>query len=722
MGERDTGDLELLCLGRGAWPTPAAATALEWWLGNGLGGWASGTVSGALGRSYHGLLAAARRPPTDRVLLLSKVDVALVMAGADLYRLYCNHWASGATEAPGLAHLTAFRLAPYPTWTYAAGGWLVEQQVFPVHGWNATCLRWTLTPGPGAPKTACLLVRPWVTGRNVHDVACAGPWPVEQVMAGDGASLPEDISLDPATLGAGPWPLTGPACAPGVWVRVFPDTPPLYLLADGGTYFPGGGWILGVYYPLEEERQGHTREDLYVPGTFVFPAAGAAVFTLLAATPPLPPGAGDPAAASARPAPGTEVAPPAPLPPGWGDAAAEAARTRARRVLAPFQDRVARTLAWAGDQFVSRRASTGTRTLLAGFPWFADWGRDTLISLHGLALTAGRLDLAQEWIVTFGRHMAGGLVPNCFADTTEGEALYNSADATLWYAAAAWRYLQAGGDPTFVRQEVYPRLREAVARHLEGTHFGIAATPEGLLRCGSPDVQVTWMDAQVEGWVVTPRDGLPVEIQALWYNALCILARLADLAGDSPTPWERLADQAQAAFRRRFWDPARGCLYDRIDASGTPDPALRPNQLLAISLDFPLVEGDGARRVVDAVFRHLWTPYGLRSLAPGHPDYRGTYQGSRRERDAAYHQGTAWAWLVGPFVTAYLKAYGRTPTTLRQAEVWVRPLVLHLAEHGLGTVAEIFDGDAPHRPRGCPAQAWSVAELLRIWVEELGHR
>lgn len=675
-------NLPLLSLPRPARAGFDRAVQHEWWLGNGMGGWASGTVAGAASRYYHGLLAAALRPPGERTMLLVKVDDTLE-AGGTAYPLYCNRWASGRVEDAGLLHLTDFRQAPYPVFQYSAGGWLVERHIFTVHGCNATVIRYRLIPGPGSPPEAVLRLQPLVTCRSVHAVLSANGWPFHQAVAAGATAI----------------------CA-------YAGAPALHLRADAGAYAPGGAWVHGLYYPYEQQRGEATAEDLYSPGEFRVEAAGPVEYTLLAfAGPEPPPGLGPAAAALA----------PAPLPAGWGAAAEERERARAGALLAPFQDPFARHLAYAGDQFVSHRAATGTRTVLAGFPWFTDWGRDTMIALPGLTLTTGRHDLARELLRTFARYAEDGLVPNCFADVGE-TALYNTADATLWYIHAAWRYLQASGDAGFVVEDLYPFLKEVIRHHVNGTRFGIGTTREWLLRCGSPDVPVTWMDARVGDWVVTPRDGLPVEIQALWHNALRIMAHLAEAAGDRPDPYFRMAAQVQAAFTRRFWNRQSGYLHDRILDDGTPDPTLRPNQLLAVSLDFPLVGADLGRKVVGAVWRELWTPYGLRTLAPSDPAYLGRYEGDRRRRDAAYHQGTVWPWLVGPFLSAYLRVYGRTPAALRLAEAALLPLRDHLLEFGLGSIAEIFDGDAPHHPRGCPAQAWSVAELLRVWVEELGHR
>ncbi len=669
-------DLSLLTLGRMAWTDFDRAIQHEWWIGNGAGGWASGTLAGACSRYYHGLLAAALRPPAERTMMLVKVDETLNVDGRT-HPLACNRWI-GSVEDEGLLYLRAFELAPYPVFHYDAGGWLIEKRIFTVHGHNATVIRYRLTPGPGAHTRAELHLRPLITYRTIHGVLTANSRPFRQ-------------DAGQAT----------------VTVHAYEEAAALRLLADQGTYSPAGTWQYGLHYPYEENRGEHTVEDLYSPGDFVFTATGPTQFTLLAYAEPRGPEGLDTA---------TDA-----LPRDWGDMAEGRERERARGLLRPFGDPFSRLLAYAGDQFVCQRESTGTRTMLAGFPWFTDWGRDTMIALPGLTLTTGRHDLARELLRTFARHARNGLIPNCFPDIGT-EPLYNTADATLWYINASWRYFQATGDQAFIRKEIYPFLCEAIRHHQRGTLFGIQATEEGLLRCGRPDVQVTWMDAKVGGWVVTPRDGLPVEIQALWHNALQIMARLAAAVGDRPEPYKAAADRARMAFDGLFWNDAYGCLHDRILDDGTPDPSLRPNQLLAVSLDFPLTEADRGRQIVARVWQELWTPYGLRSLAPADPSYRGEYVGNRWQRDAAYHQGTVWSWLVGPFISAYLRVYGRTPATLQFATEILRPLREHLYEFGLGTVAEIFDGNAPHPPRGCPAQAWSVAELLRIWADELGHR
>lgn len=684
--------MRLLELGRGAWADARRAAESEWWLGNGLGGWASGTVGWARSRIYHALLAAALTPPAGRTVLLAKVDETLT-AGGEVTRLYTNFWADGTVEEEGVGHLVRFCLDPHPCWLYAAGGWLVERRVLTLRGQNATLLLYRLRPGPGADAPAVLRLRPLVTCRGIHAVSRAGPRPPDQT--------------------------PGPA---GTVVEAWPGAPRLALRAERGRYVPGGWWVYGLLCPYEALRGVPGTEDLYVPGEFEFRTEDEATVALLATAAPGRDTSGAAGSDGGDGDGGGDRDPaPAALPDGWAEEALAREARRQGDLLAGAGDGVRRMLIHAGDQLVCHRASTGTATLLAGFPWFTDWGRDTMISLPGLALCGNRPLLAREWLRTFARHARDGLVPNHFPEdpATGAGAAYNSADATLWYAVAAWRYLERTGDRAFVLGEVYPFLKDVVARHLRGTRHGIRVAEDGLLRCGHPDVQVTWMDARVGDRVVTPRDGFPVEIQALWHATLQITARLAEAAGESPSPYLELAARAAASFRRRFWAPELGYLPDRLDRSGNPDPTLRPNQLLAVALDFPLLEGPPARQVVMAVWRRLWTPFGLRSLDPRHPDYRGRYVGSPAERDAMYHQGPVWAWLAGPFVSALLRAWGRSPEALALARETVEGLVSHLPEYGLGTVAEIFDGEPPHAPRGCPSQAWSIAELLRVWTEEV---
>lgn len=655
--------MELLQLGRGAWGSFEAGASLEWLETNGIGGWAYGTVANANTRFYHGLLAAALNPPTGRHMLLARLEEQL-QVGDQRYHLYANRWATGHVEAEGLSYLHSFALAPFPTWTYVAGDVLLTKQIFMQHGANRTLVRYRLQR-MGGKGPVSLILSPLATCRSIHAVQLQTEWPF-----GVQQHSPDAVTI-----------------------QAYPGAPCLHLAAGGALWRPVGEWVTGLYLPYEELRGEATREDLYLPGRFVWELTGDDDLTFVASDSPIGPIDG---------------------------AALQESELRRRAGLlqqAGVADATSQTLVLAADQFVVQRASTSTRSVIAGYPWFTDWGRDTMIALPGLTLATRRYDLARELLQTFAAYEQDGLIPNCFPEEG-GEPLYNTADASLWFFEAAWLYLKESGDERFVREQLYPVLTRIAQAHLQGTHFDIRVTGEGLLRCGNPHVQVTWMDAKVGDWVVTPRDGYPVEIQALWHNALQVLAALAGRWGESTAAatWAEAAARVQAGFDR-FWNAQDGCCYDLIKADGRADPAIRPNQLFAITLSHPLLTGARARQAVQTVYRELWTPYGLRSLSPRDPAYRGRYLGSRRERDSAYHQGTVWAWLAGPFVRAFLATHSRSPANLAHARGLLEPLRAHLQEFGLGSVAENFDGDPPHLPRACVAQAWSVAELLRAWRE-----
>jgi len=672
-----------LHVGRQAWQSFEQAAALEWLETNGLGGWAYGTVGGANTRFYHGLLAASTTPPTERLLLLAKLDEHLVVDGVK-HPLYTNRWASGHTEDGGLAALHRFRLDPFPTWTFVVDDVIVEKRLFMRHGTNTTVVRYRVSRGSGGPVG--LEVVPLVTCRSIHAVLGANDWPFAQEVLASGS-----VSVEP-----------------------FVGAPRLFLAADRGEFEQGGEWVYGLHYPYELVRGEATQEDLYRPGLYRWSCVGEGELTLAASTDPLDglDGARWEALERERRAEVLRVAGALP----HGSAAVPGDRRIDSGWIGSSEHK---TLVLAADQFIVQRRSTGGASVVAGYPWFTDWGRDTMIALPGLTLATRRYPLARQLLQTFARYERDGLIPNCFPEEG-GEPLYNTADASLWFFEAAWQYMRATQDHAFIATEIYPVLKRIAEAHLAGTHFGIGVTADGLLRCGNPHVQVTWMDAKVGDWVVTPRDGRPVEIQALWYNALHVLASLSERFGEPAQAqgWLTHAQRLQSAFQR-FWNPTAGCLYDLLPDNGAPDPSIRPNQLFALSLSHPLLHGEQARSVVSVAFRHLWTPYGLRSLSPSDPAFVGRYEGNRVQRDGAYHQGTVWAWLVGPFIRAYLHAYGRAPERLQHARALLEPLLGHLSEFGLGSVAEIFDGAAPHTPRGCVAQAWSVAELLWLLREEV---
>jgi predicted glycogen debranching enzyme len=401
---------------------------------------------------------------------------------------------------------------------------------------------------------------------------------------------------------------------------------------------------------------------------------------------------------------------------------AEITRRRNVAVSSPVifgidHDAFAQDLAAAADQYIVSRGDQ--KTVIAGYHWFSDWGRDTMIALPGLTLPTGKYDVARSILRTFAQHGDEGMLPNRFPDASETPE-YNTVDATLWFFEAARAYLAYTGDSAFVRKELYPVFADIISWHVRGTRYGIKVDASGLLSSGEPGVQLTWMDAKVGDWVVTPRRGKPVEIQALWYNALCIMEALARRFGDETGQkrYRNMATVASWSFNRLFWNENVGCLYD-VTNGAPPDPSIRPNQIFAVSLTHSMLSPERAKSVVQKVQEHLLTPYGLRSLAATDPQYRGRYAGGPTERDGAYHQGTVWPWLLGPFITAYIKVNGGDDVARRQASEWLAPLREHLTDGGLGHISEIFDGDAPQLPRGCIAQAWSVAEILRAHIEDV---
>jgi len=401
-------------------------------------------------------------------------------------------------------------------------------------------------------------------------------------------------------------------------------------------------------------------------------------------------------------------------------AAFEAEAARRAEVVAAFEDapEVVQQLVRAADQFVVRRG-TDHRTIVAGYHWFGDWGRDAMIALPGVCLATGKTDEARQIIETFLRHRQEGLIPNRFPDGSEPPS-YNTADATLWLFQAVRRYLYATADWDYAAETLYPALVDILEWHLRGTRNAIGVTEDGLLTAGTAETQLTWMDAKVDDWVVTPRHGKAVELNALWYNALRVTEYIAKKLGNRQDArrWSEVAARAKAAFVPTFWSDVLGYLYDCVSENG-PDRSLRPNQIFAVALPYELLSKQQSAAVLDVVTQHLLTPYGLRTLSRDDPRYEGMYGGDQRARDGAYHQGTVWPWLLGPYFNAYFAVHGRNRETKAWAREFLKPLGEHLAHAGLGSVSEIFDGDPPHHPRGCIAQAWSVGELLRVWTELL---
>src|SRR5882724_1378979 len=632
-----------------------AALSREWLETNGLGGFASSTIIGLNTRRYHGLLVAATKPPVGRLVLLSKLEETLFIDGRP-FDLSANRY-PGVVHPQGFRYLKQFRLDPFPIFTYEVEGIEIEKTVFMVHGENSTVVHYELKKDnhPESPENLRLEIRPLIAFRDYQSTTHE-----------NGAiSAAVDESPGLAT------------------VTPYQGLPSLHLAHNASELRRAGDWYRNLEYDAERERGLDFSEDLFNPCVLRFDLRLCRQASVIAST-------------EKRDA--ADIA-----------EYRQAAVTRQRNavVSSPIENGFAQTLAAAADQYIVSRGDQ--KTVIAGYHWFSDWGRDTMIALPGLTLPTGKFEVARSILRTFARNVDQGMLPNRFPEAGETPE-YNTVDATLWFFEAARAFLEYTGDLEFVQNDLYPVLTDIIAWHVRGTRYGIKVDPSGLLASGEPGVQLTWMDAKVGDWVVTPRTGKAVEINALWYNALRAMAGFARHLRPPAGPWDALADRVKAGFER-FWTESAGYCYDVLASPEGHDEALRPNQIFAVSLRESPLSLDRQKKVVDACARHLLTSYGLRSLAPGHAHYRGHYGGDRTSRDGAYHQGTVWGWLLGPFALAHCRVYGDAAA----ARAFLAPLADHLADYGVGSIAEIFDGDPPFAPAGCIAQAWSVAETLRAW-------
>jgi predicted glycogen debranching enzyme len=634
----------------------------EWLETDGTGGFAMGTVSGANTRRYHGLLVASLKPPVDRYVLLAKVDETVVSDGS-LVCLGSNQY-PGTVFPKGYENLRSFRLDPFPIWTFEASGIVIEKKFFLVHGQKTAVLRYR------ASRACRILIHPFLAFRDYHALGRANGHFDPALRKKE---IDHRLELE---------------------VRPYSDLPAMRLVSNGVSFQEDGCWHHQTEYLEELERGFDFREDLYRIGTIALDVGpgrdGYVVATI----------ADDPVTNSMSI---EEVE------------AHESSRRRSQ-----WEDPFVARLEHAADQFLVRR-SDGSLTAIAGYPWFTDWGRDTMIALPGLLLARKMYPETRAVLDGFLEHLDRGLIPNRFPDAGGAKPEYNTADATLWLFQAGHRYLEATSDIAFLRHKLYPAGKDILFWHERGTQYGIGVDPrDHLLVAGGEGTQLTWMDARVGDRVVTPRHGKPVEINALYYNALRLMARWARDLGDAPAA---LAYDAQAAsvaesFQRLFWNRERGCLYDVV-SDGIADARVRPNQIFAVGLPYPLLTPAQQRQVVDTVESSLLTHVGLRTLARGEDGYTPYYHGSAEQRDGAYHQGTVWPWLLGPFVRAYLRAHGKTRGNVAYCRALFRGIELHLNEGCLGTVSEVFDAEAPFSPGGAPAQAWSVAELLSVLTAEL---
>ena len=643
----------------------AAAESREWLVTNGIGGYASGTVAGSQTRRYHGLLVAALQPPVGRTQLVSAIDEIVHYAGTD-FSLATDRWASGAVNPQGFLFLEDFHLAgSTPVWTYALADALLEKRVWMPQGENTTYIQYTLVRGSSALE---MELKALVNYRDFHSLTHAGDWRMNIA------------------------PLES-----GVKVLAFDGATPFYLKSSLATCEPRHEWYLGCFLGEETARGLSDREDRLFAALFRARLEIGCSVVFVATT--------------------------------EANAFLDGETARAERAnyeVKLFQDWQAKNeglreeapswlwqLILAADQFIVKRSlpeEPDGRSIIAGYHWFGDWGRDTMIALPGLTLATGRAGVARQILLAFLRYVDGGMLPNNFPDAG-GKPEYNAVDAALWYFESIRQYFEATQDAVTL-QKLFPVLAGMIDAHIAGMRYHIHVDPaDGLLYAGAPGVQLTWMDAKIGDWVVTPRAGKPVEINALWINALETMAGFARLLAKPSEAYERLSAKAKKSFQK-FWNAERNCCFDVVDSPGIGnDAALRPNQIFAVSLPVSPLAPEQQKAAVDVCARQLLTSHGLRSLAPGEPGYTGHYGGSPRDRDAAYHQGTVWGWLLGPFALAHYRVYQDREAALR----FLEPLGRQIYSSGLGTVSEIFDGDAPFTPRGCISQAWTVAEVLRAW-------
>ena len=642
----------------------AFATSREWLETNGIGGFSSSTITGLNTRRYHALLTAATKPPVGRLVLLSKLEETLIIDGRR-YELSTNQY-PGVVHPHGFNYQTGFRLNPLPVFTYGVEGVRLAKSVFMVHGENTTVVQYELIGGlPDSRSTASIVleVRPLIAFRDYHSTTH------------ENGALNSKVETEGGL----------------TTVKPYGDLPALHLAHDIAQIDANGFWYRNFQYAVEQERGLDVAEDLFSPCALTFDLNATAKVSIIAST----------ERRDVRMAKAYRQA--------------EIER-RSSLSAKPHADQLINTLTAAADQFIVARERC--KTVIACYHLFADWGRDTMIALPGLALTTGHAEIAKSILAEFVNHVDRGMLPNRFPDAGEIPE-YNTVDATLWFFEAVRSLLEHTDDFEFVRANLFAVLTDIIDWHVKGTRYRIHADDDGLLYSGEQGVQLTWMDAKVGDWVVTPRHGKPVEIQALWYNALRVMEQLAAKFKDTKAKknYAAMANKARASFNQVFWNEEAGCLYDVVNGD-VRDASIRPNQVIAISLTNSMLSKDRAASVLRVVEGELLTPRGLRTLSPHDPNYIGRYEGGPLKRDGAYHHGTVWPWLMGPYISASMKIFGKRAGR-KFATEWLEQFQRHLHEACLGQVSEIFDGDAPHTPRGCVAQAWSVSELLRAAIEDV---
>jgi predicted glycogen debranching enzyme len=638
------------------------ATSREWLETNGLGGLACGTISGVLTRRYHGLLTSAAEPPGRRTTLISKFEEELITERGN-FELSANEY-RGAIHPRGFEHIVSFRLDPFPVWTFEAGGFVLEKTIFMPHGEDAVVCIYRLVSALDERAAPSLAIRPLAAFKEFHTITRA-----------EAVGLEMDI-------------------VPQALARIRDrEGREAVFRHNAESVNATGFWYRDFELAVERERGFDHIEDLYQPFELVFDLSAPAEVVISGSS----------------------------LPDAAAGELEAAERGRRASLIAEAGDRggLLERLTLAADQFIVRRGSG--HSIIAGYPWFEDWGRDTMIALRGLVIAAKRFDIARNILLEYARHFSEGMLPNRFPDAGDDPA-YNTVDATLWYFEAVRSYVSASGDADIVRDNLYDLLSDSIAWHLKGTRSDIAIDTDGLLTAGGDETQLTWMDAKADGHVFTPRGGKPVEVQALWYNALMAMAGFADELGfdRDKRRYEAMAELCCLSFNALFWNETENCLFDVVK-NGRRDGSVRPNQIFAVSLHHTMLDAERSAAVVSKVESELLTPFGLRTLSPRDAAYQPVYEGGPFERDSAYHQGTVWPWLAGAFFDAYARVFGG-PGADALLKPWLSEFAAHLEKACLGQVSEIFDAELPQRPRGCFAQAWSVGELLHLAKKLEGER
>ncbi len=649
--------------GKSYWYSYEQGSSREWIITNGIGGYASGSLICSNSRRYHGLLIAALKPPTSRHLLLSNVMEDLIFEDGTSAS-FASFKTSDGYINQGFNNLQRVQYDYLPEFVYSYKDVFVKKKIAMKYGENTTVVRYEIRNGS---KAAVLKLSPLINYRDHHHQSNCSYLHFDTVANDNGASITpkgSDVTLSFST-------------SIGQFKKL------------DNCYF------YNMLYTLEQERGLDSFEDHFMPGYFSIELKPSECKTISFV-------------ATIEKLESCKID---------AEEVINAEEKRLSELLdkKAYNNELCRRLVLAADNFIVYRKSTDSKTVIAGYPWFTDWGRDTMIAFSGLTLVTGRYDDAKDILYTFSKYVKHGLIPNMFPDDGQQPA-YNSVDAALWYFEAVYNYLEYTNDYSFIKEKIYDCLKEIFIGFRDGTVFDIRMTEDGLITAGNPHTQLTWMDAKVGDWVVTPRHGKAVEINALWYNALMVMSHMAKKFEDRDI-YINLAHKTKDSFEKVFWNGTDNCLYDVVNDFGK-DPSVRPNQIMAVGLSFAVVDGDMAKSIVEKVWKELYTPYGLRSLSKNNSQYKGVYSGDVWSRDGAYHQGTVWTWPLGRFIKAYVRVNGSTKVARKNALDFILPFIDHMKDGGLGSISEIFDGNVPHYPRGCFAQAWSVSEILRAAVED----